>query len=122
MSQDNPDINQILTTVKEFAEGVAKRSSGAERYDALCAAFLMGVVQRELKLGERQDDGQLEQLQSMLGKQGDLAELYQAFSSSVREGHYDNDWQAAFDFAFKQVVDKVKVTNPNHLEVEHRDS
>ena len=79
MSQDNPDIQEILATVKDFAEGVARRSRGAERYDALCAAFLMGVVQRELKLGDRQDDNQLAQLRHLLGKPGDLAALYKVF-------------------------------------------
>lgn len=122
MSQDNPGIEEILITVKEFAEGVARRSSGAERYDALCAAFLMGVVQRELDLGEQQDDNQLAQLQHLVGKPDDLAELYRLFSKNVRDGRYDNDWQSAFDFAFGQVVDKVKVTNPNHLEAEHRNN
>ena len=120
MSQDNPSIEEILTTVKEFAQGVAQRSTGAERYDALCAAFLMGVVQRELDIGERQDDEQLNQLQDMLGMSDDLTELYSKFSINVRKGSYDKDWQSAFDFAFKQVVDKVKVTNPDHLEEEHR--
>ena len=120
MSQDNPSIEEILTTVKEFAQGVAQRSSGAERYDALCAAFLMGVVQRELDIGERQDDEQLNQLQDMLGTSDDLAELYNKFSNNVRQGSYDKDWQSAFDFAFQQVVDKVKVTNPDHLEEKHR--
>ncbi|PCH50313.1 MAG: hypothetical protein COC20_06760 [Cellvibrionales bacterium] len=120
MSQDNPTIEEILITVKEFAQGVAQRSSGAERYDGLCAAFLMGVVQRELNLGTQQDDDQLVELQSMLGTNDDLAELYRRFSINVRKGSYDKDWQSAFDFAFKQVVDKVKVTNPDHLEEEHR--
>lgn len=129
MSQDNPDIQEILTTVKEFAEGVARRTSGAERYDALCAAFLMGVVQRELMLAGRQDDDQLAQLRSLLAGQSELdlqelalPELYRIFSKNVRQGRYDNDWQSAFDFAFGQVVDKVRVTNPDHLEVEHRES
>ena len=120
MSQDNPSIEEILTTVKEFAQGVAQRSTGAERYDALCAAFLMGVVQRELNLGAQQDDGQLNQLQDLLATDGTLTELYRQFANNVRKGNYDTDWQSAFDFAFKQVVDKVKVTNPDHLEEEHR--
>ena len=120
MSQDNPDIHEILTTVREFAEGVASRTQGAERYDALCAAFLMGVVQRELNLGEQQDEAQQARLQALLGCSGDLIELYRDFSARVRRGDYDQDWQPAFDFAFEQVVDKVRVTNPDYLEAEHR--
>lgn len=120
MSQDNPDIQEILRTVKDFAEGVARRCTGAERYDALCAAFLMGVVQRELEVGDRQDDDQRTQLQHLLGKPGDLAALYKEFSRNVRDGEYDDNWQVAFDFAFGQVIDKVNVTNPDHLEAKHR--
>ena len=120
MSQDNPDIQEILTTVREFAEGVAARTQGAERYDALCAAFLLGVVQRELQLGEAQDSAQLPRLQALLGSDGDLKHLYREFGARVRRGDFDQNWRQAFDFAFGQVVDKVRVTNPNHLEIEHR--
>lgn len=120
MSQDDPNIQEILTTVREFAEGVAARTQGAERYDALCAAFLMGVVLRELQLGEAQDSGQRARLQALLGCGGDLKPLYREFSARVRRGDFDRNWQQAFDFAFEQVLDKVRVTNPNHLEVEHR--
>lgn len=120
MSQDNPDIQEILTTVREFAEGVASRTQGGERYDALCAAFLTDVVKRELQVGEQQDAAQQVRLQSLLGSSGDLSQLYREFSARVRRGDYDQDWQVAFDFAFEQVVDKVRVTNPDHLEAEHR--
>jgi hypothetical protein len=121
LSQDQPDIEEILTTVREFAENVARRSSGAERYDALCAAFLMGVVQRELDLGERQDARQLTQLQGLIDGQGNLAELYKVFGREVRSGGYDHSWQQAFEFALDQVIDKVRVTNPDHLEARHRE-
>ena len=47
MSQDSPSIEEILITLKEFADDVAARSEGAERYDALCAGFLAEVVRRE---------------------------------------------------------------------------
>lgn len=121
MSQDQPDIDEILTTVRDFAESVARRSSGAERYDALCAAFLMGVVQRELHLGGQQDARQLAQLQDLISSDGDLKELYQTFRRKVRAGDYDESWQQAFDLALEQVIDKVRVTNPDHLEARHRD-
>ena len=120
MSQDQPNIAEILDTVKEFAQGVAERSSGAERYDALCAAFLMGVVQRELVLGEGQDVRQRIELGELTGQQGNLTELYRVFSNSVRDGDYDDKWDSALEFTFNQVIDKVRVTNPNHLEAEHR--
>lgn len=120
MSQDSPDIPEILRTVREFAERVASRSAGAERYDALCAAFLIEVVQRELSLGQHQDELQATQLRHLTGEQGDLADLYRHFSKAVRGGDYDDNWQPAFDFALRQVIDKVLITNPNHLAPQHR--
>lgn len=127
MSQDSPNIEEILVTVKEFAEGVASRSTGAERYDALCAAFLMGVVQRELRFGKQQDDHQTAELKKLIaseevrgGKGAPIADLYQRFCEGVRCGSYDDNWQPAFDFALRQVIDKVLVTNANHLQPKHR--
>jgi hypothetical protein len=120
LSQDNPNIDEILLTVKEFAEAVAQRSQGAERYDALCAAFLVGVVQRELTLGEQQDQAQRIKLKELTGVDGDLAGLYQVFCQHVRAGKFDDNWQPAFEFALGQVIDKVAVTNPSHLEREHQ--
>lgn len=120
MSQDKPDIKEILVTVKELLESIANQSKGSERYDALCGAFLIGVVDRELDLGERQDESQSGELQQLLGREGSLNELYQQFCQQVRRGELDAQWPAAFDFAFKQVIDKVKVTNPNYLAGMHR--
>ena len=120
MSQDKPDIKEILVTVKELLESIANKSKGGERYDALCGAFLIGVVDRELDLGERQDEGQSGELQQLLGREGSLSDLYQQFGQQIRRGELDEQWPAAFDFAFKQVVDKVSVTNPNYLADMHR--
>lgn len=127
MSQDSPTIEEILVTVKEFTEGVASRSAGAERYDALCAAFLLGVVQREMRLGTQQDGEQIAELNKLVasGESGgsherSIADLYQGFCEGVRRGSYDDKWASAFDFALRQVIDKVLVTNADHLQTKHR--
>ena len=120
MSQDKPDIKEILVTVKELLEGIANKSKGSERYDALCGAFLLSVVDRELDFGARQDESQSGELQQLLGREGSLSDLYQQFCQQVRGGELDQQWPAAFDFAFKQVVDKVAITNPKYLAEMHR--
>ncbi len=127
LSQDSPTIEEILVTVKEFAEGVASRSAGAERYDALCAAFLLGVVQRELRLGTQQDEEQIAALNKLVarGESGgsserSITDLYKGFCEGVRGGRYDDKWASAFDFALRQVIDKVLVTNADHLQTKHR--
>ena len=84
MSQDKPDIKEILVTVKQLLESIANKSKGAERYDALCGAFLIGVVDRELECGERQDENQRCDLQVLLGRKGSISDLYQQFCQQVR--------------------------------------
>jgi len=120
LSQDKPDIKEILVTVKELLEGIANKSKGSERYDALCGAFLLSVVDRELDFGARQDESQSGELQQLLGREGSLSDLYQQFCQQVRGGELDEQWPAAFDFAFKQVIDKVSVTNPKYLAEMHQ--
>ncbi|MBQ0718809.1 MAG: hypothetical protein KBT88_10590 [Gammaproteobacteria bacterium] len=120
MSQDKPDIKEILVTVKQLLESIANKSQGGERYDALCGAFLLSVVDRELDFGERQDESQSAELKQLLGREGSLSDLYTRFCQQVRRGDMDEQWPAAFDFAFKQVIDKVSVTNPKYLAEIHR--
>lgn len=120
MSQDKPDIKEILVTVKQLLESIANKSKGGERYDALCGAFLLGVVDRELEYGERQDENQNRELQVLLGKEGTLSDLYELFCQQVRCGELDEQWPTAFDFALRQVIDKVSVTNPDYLATMHR--
>ncbi len=120
MSQDKPDIKEILVTVKQLLESIANKSKGGDRYDALCGAFLLGVVDRELDFGERQDESQRVELQVLLARKGSLSDLYQQFCQQVRRGELDEQWPATFDFAFKQVIDKVSVTNPDYLAAMHR--
>ncbi|MGK2913125.1 MAG: DUF6285 domain-containing protein [Porticoccaceae bacterium] len=112
-------MQDILGTVAEFARGVAARSEGGERYDALCAAFLLDVVRRELIAGDGPERRQREQLGTLTGTPAG-GHLYADFCARVRSGSLDADWEKAFDFALAQVIDKVAVTNPDYLEPMHR--
>tara|TARA_R110002111_G_scaffold137697_1_gene203467 strand:+ start:276 stop:644 length:369 start_codon:yes stop_codon:yes gene_type:complete len=120
LSQDKPDIKEILVTVKQLLESIANRSKGGERYDALCGAFLIGVVDRELECDRHQDERQRRELQVLLGRKASISDLYQQFCQQVRHGELDDQWPAAFDFALQQVIDKVSVTKPDYLAAVHR--
>ncbi|MFZ5653393.1 MAG: DUF6285 domain-containing protein [Pseudomonadota bacterium] len=120
MTQDRPDIAEILRTVREFAQGVAARTCGRERYDALCAAFLLEVAGRELAAGDGPARHQVAQLRELLGAEPDPERPYAAFCRRARAGELDDRWPQAFAFALRQVIDKVRITNPDYLEPDHR--
>lgn len=121
MNQDQPDIQEILRSVIAYTEDVADRSKGSERYDALCAAYLLGAVARELTLGPEQSRAQHAKLSALTNASGSLADLYAVFCRNTRSGGYDKKWNEAFEFALQQTIDKVAVSNPQHLDAIHRE-
>ena len=121
LTQDRPDIPEILKTVGEFLDGVANRTSGSERYNALCATFLLKVVERELALSADAVARQWRDIQHLTGAEPSATEPYAAFCAAARAGRLDAQWDAAVAFALHQVIDKVRVTNPDHLDPRHRD-
>lgn len=122
LTQDRPDIPEILKTVAEFINGVAGRSSGGERYNALCAAFLLKVVERELAASTLAAQSQMRELARLTGAEPSVTEPYAAFCASARAGKLDAQWDAVVAFALRQVIDKVRVTNPDYLEPMHREA
>lgn len=122
LTQDRPDIPEILRTVAEFIHGVADRGSGSERYNALCAVFLLKVVERELAAGTLAAQSQMREVARLTGEAPSATEPYAAFCARVRAGELDAQWDAVMAFALRQVIDKVRITNPDHLEPMHRAS
>lgn len=122
LTQDGPDIPEILKTVAEFINGVAGRSSGSERYNALCAVFLLKVVERELAAGTVAAQRQIRELARLTGEEPSMTEPYAAFCASARAGKLDAQWDDVMAFALRQVIDKVRITNPDYLEPMHREA
>ncbi|MGB5146416.1 MAG: DUF6285 domain-containing protein [Porticoccaceae bacterium] len=122
LTQDGPDIPEILKTVAEFINGVAGRSSGSERYNALCAVFLLKVVERELAAGTLAAQRQMRELARLTGEEPSMTEPYAAFCASARAGKLDAQWDDVMAFALRQVIDKVRITNPDYLELMHREA
>ncbi len=122
LTQDRPDIPEILKTVAEFIDGVASRSSGGERYNALCAVFLLKVVERELAADTLAAQSQMRELARLTGAEPSVTEPYAAFCASARAGKLDAQWDAVMAFALRQVIDKVRVTNQDYLEPMHREA
>jgi hypothetical protein len=121
MGQDQPDIPEIIKTVKEFIDDMLDKVDKAERYNALCASHLLGVAQRELELGTQQCEEQRRRLANFTGEHGSLDTLIEMLCKGIRAGRYDDRWNEAFDLILQDLIDRVKVSRPDYLDDVHRD-
>ena len=62
VSQDRPAAVELLRTVREFVDSVRPKLAGEDQYHAVVAAYLLGILERELTLGsefDRQEEFEL---------------------------------------------------------------
>jgi hypothetical protein len=120
MLQDQPDIPEILKSVREFITGVLDKLDDQDRYHALCANYLLNIVEREAALGRRIDEEAEATLRAFLGVDAPLPELSRRLCAAIRDGECDARWDEAVALVMDQVVAKVKVTKPDYLDPMHR--
>ena len=108
---DVPTAAQLIEAVREFVEGdVMEATEGRVRFHARVAANVLGMVERELALGEAQAAAHREEL-ARLGV-ADEAEL----AAAIREGRLDDRRQELLDVLRRTVRAKLEVANPRYLE------
>lgn len=120
MSRNWPNVDEMLGTVDEFLATITDRLDERERYDALCARYLLDVARRERADGAEFDAEELLALETFMGTSGTLDELYKKLTQAIRAGTYDAQWQPVFALVFKHVINNVAVSRPDHLESHHR--
>lgn len=121
MSQDQPSLREIIRTTAEFVDGIVDQVDDAERYNALCVSHLLRVADRELTMDEQQERRQLGSLETFMGEKGPIGELYGKLCRGIRAGRYDERWDETLELVMQHVIDRVKVSKPEHLDPSHRD-
>ena len=119
MSRDRPDVVEIIKTVDEFMAQIVDRLDSQGRYDALCARYLLGIAERELKQGDRMDAVELQRIESFLGEAGSLNELTCKLAASIRAGDFDTRWDEVSGLVLDHVIHKVAVSRPEQLDDSH---
>lgn len=113
MHRDAPDLPEILRTVREFVDEITDRLGGLDRYHALCATYLLSVAERELAEGAAVDQAE----QAAFSRwSGDPA----ALATRIRSGALDDEWEQLFPLLLDHVVNKVRISKPEHLHPMHR--
>ncbi len=121
MAQYRPTLDDLLRTIQAFVDSLIPNLDGEPRYHAQVSSYLLGIGERELRLSEQYDAQELEELHAFLGEDGALPELTEKLCAGIRAGAYDNRWDEVMDLVLAQVIRKLRIVRPDHLDPMHRE-
>lgn len=108
---DAPSVDELLAAVERFVGGaVTEATSGQVRFHARVAANAVGIVRRQLAMGDAAALAHHERL-AVLGFDDDAA-----LAAAIAAGDLDGDLDEAGRVLAGAVVDKLAVANPGYLE------
>jgi hypothetical protein len=108
---DIPDAEELVRAVREFLErDVMEATDGRVRFHARVAVNVLGMVERELALGQSQGDAHASAL-SQLGV-ADEAEL----AAAIRDGSLDHRRAEVLEVVRATVRAKLAVAHPGYTD------
>jgi hypothetical protein len=118
--QPRPTAIEILTVVAEVLErDIVPALSGPAQHHARVAANLVGIVERELRLGPDLTERELAMLRDALGEEVTAPGLVDArarFAAALRAGAADDPHAEAttWERLFASVRDDLAISKPGH--------
>lgn len=109
MTEAYPPLDELLVTVREFLLEIRQELTGAQRYHAQVAAFLLEIALREL-----QHPGAEVAVRNSFGR--DLQRL----RTAIRSGALDTRDAELRSALLSDAIAAVAITRPDHLHPEHR--
>lgn len=112
---DQPSIAELVEAVREFLETRAMPElKGHTAFHARVAANALGIVARQLQLGEAANAEERARLVALLGRDGTLEELNHELCRRIREGALGLDTPGLAEHLAKTTRDKVAIDQPNY--------
>lgn len=108
---DRPTAIELVEAVREFVrDEVMPATEGRVQYHARVAANVLGIVERELRMGGRQAAEHAQRLRE-LGYDDDVA-----LARAIRDGDVDHRDRAVIDAVRASVMAKLEVARPRYLD------
>ncbi|MGK2915934.1 MAG: DUF6285 domain-containing protein [Porticoccaceae bacterium] len=122
MPQDRGTAGELLAGVEAFLRiEVLPQLSGGSIYKCRVAANILGILQREVALGEPADAAELGRLEALLGRKSPAAHVASALDdlnaglcAGIRSGALDSQRAAIFTHVKHTVQDKLRIANPRY--------
>ena len=113
--QDRPTLSELVESVRLYLEGTAlPHLTGHAAFHGKVAVNVLGIVQRELAQGPRNDAAERERLSELLGESGDLQTLNRRLCQRIREGAIDLESPALRDHLRRTAIEKLGIDNPKY--------
>lgn len=112
---DRPHLDELLEAVAEFLERevLPALADPRLRFQTLVALNALGMARREVALGEALKGEEAAALATLLGEEGEVADLLATLAQQIRQGQAP---PGTFAFLKAHVARKLKVANPKYLE------
>jgi hypothetical protein len=112
---DQPSIRELVEAVREFLEKRAMPElKGHTAFHARVAANALGIVARELELGDAAAREERTRLAALLGHDGTLDDLNRELCRVIRDGAHDLETPELRAHLEKTVRDKITIDQPNY--------
>jgi hypothetical protein len=87
----------------------------------MCCSYLLAVAERELTLVEAAEAEMQTARAALAEVSGTSLPGEVELAASLRQGRLDAHWDAALESVLRQVVARVKVSKPTHLDPLHQE-
>ena len=121
MTQDAPNVDELLLTVREFVQEITPQLDGRDRYHAQCAVYLLDILRRELGADAGDETVEQAMLARYLDDGAAGATGLAALAAEIRSGRLDARLDELQVDLIRQVAGKVRITRPDQLHPMHRE-
>jgi hypothetical protein len=116
MTQDRPNAPELVAAVREFLErDVMAATEGRVQFHTRVAINALGMIERELLLGDEFTAAERARARELLGHDGDPRFLERELAARIREGSLDERLDAVRAHVRQTVREKLLVANPGYL-------
>lgn len=113
--QDEPTPQEILAAVAAFLrESVIPQATPLVAFQSRVAANAVDLVARQLALAPADEADEAVRLRELLGRDGELGELNNAFAAAIAAGQIDPTSTNAAQHLWKTTLAKVSVDQPRY--------